>query len=64
MIGLTRIYLGVHWLTDVLAGWSLGSAWALLFWLFEWAWQRRTGDPRASNGAAVSGTAPDGGASG
>ena len=62
LVGVTRIYLGVHWLTDVLAGWSLGSAWALLFWLVEWAWERRTGDPRARNGA--SGTAPDGGASG
>lgn len=59
LVGLTRVYLGVHWLTDVLAGWSLGSAWALLFWLIEWAWERRTGDPRAANG-----TGPDGAASG
>jgi undecaprenyl-diphosphatase len=32
-IGITRVYLGVHYPTDVLAGWSLGTAWALLCWV-------------------------------
>lgn len=32
-IGFSRVYLGMHWPTDVLGGWVLGTVWALVAWI-------------------------------
>jgi undecaprenyl-diphosphatase len=41
IVGVTRVYLGLHYPTDVAAGWCIGAAWAMFCWAAALYLQRR-----------------------